>query len=61
MKTAKERYKTAQTTVACADFGKGEFVTVKYYWTDEKGMDWYLIGLHGNTAYPANHLTRFTF
>jgi hypothetical protein len=61
MKTAKEGYKTAQTTVACADFGKGEFVTVKYYWTDEKGMDWYLIGLHGNTAYPANHLTRFTF
>jgi hypothetical protein len=61
MKTKKELYKTAQTLIACAEFGKGEFVSVKFYWTDEKGIDWYLIGCHGNTVYPSNHLTRFTF
>lgn len=61
MKKKQEFYKTAQLLASSHGFNKGEFVTVKYYWTDEKGMDWYLIGLHGNTAYPANHLTRFTF
>ncbi len=60
MKTKKELYKTAQTLIACAEFGKGEFVSVQFYWTDEKGVDWYLIG-HGNTVYPEHHLTRFTF
>ena len=61
MKTKQELYKTAQTLTACADFREGEFVSVKFYFTDEKGIDWYLIGSHGRIAYPAHHLTRFTF
>ena len=60
MKTVKERYKTAQLLVSSNGFNAGEFVTVKYYWTDENGVDWYLIGMHGNTVYPEHHLTRLT-
>ena len=60
MKTVKERYKTAQLLVSSNDFKAGEFVEVKYYWTDENGVDWYLIGMHGNTVYPEHHLTRLT-
>jgi hypothetical protein len=37
IKKKQELYKTAQTLVACAEFGKGEFVSVKYDWTDEIG------------------------
>ena len=61
MKTTKEGYKTAQVLIGSGGFANGEFVTVKYYWTDEKGIDWYLIGLHGNVVLPSHHLTRFTF
>ena len=61
MKTKKEGYKTAQVLISSGGFVKGEFVSVKYYWTDENNTDWYLIGLHGNVVLPSHHLTRFTF
>ena len=61
MKTTKEGYKTAQVLISCAEFKKDEFVNVKYDFTDENNMDWYLLGPNQNVAYPANHLTRFTF
>ena len=57
-------YKTAQAIINCQDFKAGDFVHVKYYFTDEKNIDWYLAGSNAAnlfSAYPAHHLTRFTF
>lgn len=59
MKRKEELYRTAQALVSCAHFEKGDFVSVKYYFTDEKGVNWYIC--NGKVAYPQNHLTRFCF
>lgn len=64
MKSKKEGYKTAQTTIGTIGIKEGEFVSVKYYFTDSDNVDWYEIGRNSAnlfTAYPAHHLTRFTF
>jgi len=57
MKTAKQLYKTAQSLVNCAAFKTGDCVSVEYYWTDQKGVDWYVC--NGKVTLPATQLTRF--
>lgn len=58
-------YKTAKASISCAAFQAGEYVSVKFDRTDEKGTDWYLIESSQNgklaspVAYPAHHLESF--
>ena len=58
-----ELYKTAQATASCHEFNAGEFVNVRFYFTDCNGTDWYICWREkGNEAcYPSKHLTRLTF
>ena len=56
-----ELYRTARVKVSCHEFSVGEFVSVKYEYTDNNGVNWYLLGMHGNTVYPEHHLDRLTF
>jgi len=59
-KRAPELYKTAKLLASCAQFKKGDIVRVTYYRTDEKGVNWYLLGDKGIVCYPEHHLTQFS-
>jgi hypothetical protein len=50
-------YKTAKAIISCAKLNKCDYVSVEYYFTDEKGVDWYIC--NGSVAYPETHLTEF--
>jgi hypothetical protein len=52
-----ELYTTAKALISCANFKQGDFVSVKYYFTDEQGVDWYMC--NAAVAYPENHLINF--
>jgi hypothetical protein len=58
-------FKTAKASISCAHFSAGEFVAVKYSYTDGNGTDWYDIdrsergALPYKICYPQHHLTEF--
>lgn len=55
-------FRTAQALVACRHFQVGEFVSVKYEFTNSDGTDWYIVWRDDpekSTIYPAHHLTQF--
>jgi len=57
-------WKTARAVISCARFRAGEFVSVAYYFTSERGVNWFLIhkterGSIEPVAYPEHHLNEF--
>ena len=58
-------YKTAQATIGCAQFSKGEYVSVRFDWIDDGGTKWFTIdrsergSLPYAVAYPEHHLTAY--
>lgn len=57
MRKKQELYKTAKATISCFHFKEGDFVSVKYEFTDSNGVSWFLC--NGVVMYPEHHLTRF--
>ena len=52
-------YCTAIATLPCYYFQEGERVSVKYEFTAENGVHWFLC--NGHVIYPEHHLSRFLF
>lgn len=50
-------YCTAIANIACYHFQAGDYVSVKYDFTDDNGVHWFLC--NDKVMYPDHHLTRF--
>ena len=50
-------YTTARATISCYHFKKDSWVSVKYEFTAENGIHWFLC--NNVVMYPDKHLTRF--
>ena len=57
VKDKRHYYKTAKALIGCANFKKGDFVSVKYADQYQFGTHWYEV--NGSTMYPEHHLTEF--
>jgi len=61
-------FRTAKTTIACAKFGKDEYVGIRFYCTNGNGTRYFAIhstqdgrkfSEHEEVCYPEHHLTSF--
>ena len=52
-------YCTAIATISCYHFEAGKRVYIKYDFTDENGVHWFLC--NDKVIYPDHHLARFLF
>jgi len=55
-------YRTAKATISCKEFQAGDYVSVEYTHTDERGTRWFSTAkeLEGTRVmYPEHHLTDF--
>lgn len=57
------QYKTARARIACAHFGKDDFVSVEYFGIGSEGVHYFSCWIPNNNSgvavYPQHHLTDF--